>query len=264
MMHAQTLTRLVKRPVKDTYGRFSGHVIGFSLDSSGQMKGVGVELGSGSFKEFPSERVILDGESIILLPEWREKVEKLKKNTMIAQKRSEVLDDLRKEGEVPQYVYEELKAKYGGEIADLRSSFDSLTVTLKARVKEIEGRRIDVERFLGGLKVQHRAKEIDEETYTAASETTVEMMTRDEQERSEILFTLTWLTGTAKPGENQDEAPEAEVTKDPLRDEDVVSELDERSESSKESTSEDPPGISGATEISTPNHEETQPSISRT
>ncbi len=245
MMHTQTLTRLVKRPVKDTYGRFFGHVIGFSLDSSGQMKGVGVELGSGLFKEFPSERVILDGESIILLPEWREQVEKLKKNTLVAQKRSEVLDDLRNEGEVPQYVYEELKAKYGGEITELRSSFDSLTSILKARVKELEGTRMDVERFLGGLKVQFRAKEIDEETYKAASDSTVEMMTRDEQERSEILFTLTLLTGTAKPGDSQD-AGQKTVTETGAAD-DVPNVVDDPAESGKGSITDDSPGTSPTT-----------------
>ncbi len=262
MMHAQTLTRLVKRPVKDTYGRFFGHVIGFSLDSSGQMKGVGVELGSGSFKEFPTERVILDGESIILLPEWREQVEKLKKNTIVAQKRSEVLDDLRSEGEVPQYVYEELKAKYGAEITELRSSFDSITSILKTRVKELESTRMDVERFLGGLKVQFRAKEIDEETYKAASESTVEMMTRDEQERSEILFTLTWLTGTAKLGDSQDGAQGTEVVAESGAKEDAPTAIGEPAESTKGSISPDSSGGSPTRETSGSNNNQPLESIS--
>ena len=43
MMHAQALEKLVKKPVKDTYGRNLGQVIGFSLDSSGNMKALGLD-----------------------------------------------------------------------------------------------------------------------------------------------------------------------------------------------------------------------------
>ena len=86
MMHAQALDKFVKKPVKDTYGRDLGHVIGFSLDSAGNMKGLGVDHGTGSFQEYSHERIIIDGksETIILLPEWREDVDKLKKNTLTA------------------------------------------------------------------------------------------------------------------------------------------------------------------------------------
>ena len=208
MMHAQALNQMMKQQVKDTYGRFIGHVIGFSLDNVGQMKGMGVELGAGYFKEYPNDRVIMDGESIVILPEWKDQVERLKKNSAVAQKRSEVLEELRSEGEVPQYVYEELKSTYDTEINDLRSSYDSITALLQSRVKELETRRIDVERFLGGLKVQFRAKEIDDETYKIASETMVEMMKKDEQERSEILFTLTWLTGNTETDQDSSQIEE--------------------------------------------------------
>ena len=83
MMHAQALEKLVKKPVKDTYGRNLGQVIGFSLDSSGNMKALGVDHGNGQFFEYAHERIIIDGssETIILLPEWQEDVDKLKKST---------------------------------------------------------------------------------------------------------------------------------------------------------------------------------------
>ena len=104
---------------------------------------------------------------------------------------------------------------------------------------------MDVERFLGGLKVQFRAKEIDEETYKAASDSTVEMMTRDEQERSEILFTLTWLTGTAKPGNSQDAGQEA-APETGARD-DVPNVVDDHGESGNGSIKDDSPVTSPTT-----------------
>ena len=89
MMHALTLEKLVKKPVKDTYGRHLGHVIGYSLDSSGNMKGLGVDHGSSTFQEYPRERILIEGNGnhIVLLPEWKENVDKLRKNTLIVKKR---------------------------------------------------------------------------------------------------------------------------------------------------------------------------------
>ena len=128
MMHAQALEKLVKKPVKDTYGRNLGQVIGFSLDSSGNMKALGVDHGNGQFFEYAHERIIIDGssETIILLPEWQEDVDKLKKNTQIAKKRTRVLEKLRAQGEIPEHAFDDLKSSYEGEINNLKASCLSL------------------------------------------------------------------------------------------------------------------------------------------
>ena len=99
MMHAQTLEKLVKKSVKDSYGRFIGHVIGFSLDSSGNMKGLGVDHGSSTFREYPRERILIDanGENIVLLPEWKENVDKLRNNTLTVKKRTRAINELKTE-----------------------------------------------------------------------------------------------------------------------------------------------------------------------
>ena len=172
MMHAQALEKLVKKPVKDTYGRNLGQVIGFSLDSSGNMKGLGVDHGTGQFIEYPRERIIIDGssETIILLPEWQEDVDKLKKNTQIAKKRTKVLEKLRSEGEIPDHAFNDLKSSYEDEINTLKASCSTIVDKLETRINNIESSRIKTEKFLSTLKVQFHSDEIDGETFKRASQ----------------------------------------------------------------------------------------------
>ena len=196
MMHAQALEKLVKKPVKDTYGRNLGQVIGFSLDSSGNMKGLGVDHGTGQFIEYPRERIIIDGssETIILLPEWQEDVDKLKKNTQIAKKRTKVLEKLRSEGEIPDHAFVDLKSSYEDEINTLKASCSSIVDKLETRINNIESSRIKTEKFLSTLKVQFHSDEIDGETFKRASQSTMDMMEKDTIERHEISNILTWLS----------------------------------------------------------------------
>ena len=207
MMHAQTLEKLVKKPIKDSYGRFIGHVIGFSLDSSGNMKGLGVDHGSSTFQEYPQDRILIEanGENIILLPEWKENVDKLRKNTLTVKKRTKAINELKTEGEIPQHVYEELKSNCENEINSLRSSYDSTIDKLTDRISQIENSRKDAEKFLGTLKVQYRTTEINDETYKSASQSTIEMMGKDENERTEILSLLIDFNNNIKtPSHNED------------------------------------------------------------
>ena len=211
MMHAQALEKLVKKPVKDTYGRNLGQVIGFSLDSSGNMKGLGVDHGTGQFIEYPRERIIIDGssETIILLPEWQEDVDKLKKNTQIAKKRTKVLEKLRSEGEIPDHAFVDLKSSYEDEINTLKASCSSIVDKLETRINNIESSRIKTEKFLSTLKVQFHSDEIDGETFKRASQSTMDMMEKDTIERHEISNILTWLSVSDQ--KESEHVPEPEI-----------------------------------------------------
>ena len=218
MMHAQALEKLVKKPVKDTYGRNLGQVIGFSLDSSGNMKGLGVDHGTGQFIEYPRERIIIDGssETIILLPEWQEDVDKLKKNTQIAKKRTKVLEKLRSEGEIPDHAFVDLKSSYEDEINTLKASCSTIVDKLEIRINNIESSRIKTEKFLSTLKVQFHSDEIDGETFKRASQSTMDMMEKDTIERHEISNILTWLSVSDQKESEHDPEPIAVPEPEPI------------------------------------------------
>lgn len=195
MMHSQAFSNLVRKQVKDNYGRYLGNIVGFSLDNVGHMKSTAVEHAGGEFAEYPSERILIEGEYVILLPDWKEEIEKLKRDSALAQKRHASLEQLSKEGEVSPEVYAHLKEKYEAEIANLRVSFTSLTEGLRARIAALESRGIAINKFIGGLKVQYRSGEIDDQTYKTAMDSVNQLLKRDTEEHGELSAILAWLTG---------------------------------------------------------------------
>ncbi|MCS4538113.1 MAG: CdvA-like protein [Thaumarchaeota archaeon] len=207
MMHSQTLANLVRKQVKDSYGRHIGNVIGFSLDNVGHIKALAVEHTGGDFGEYTNERILFEGEYIVLLPDWKEEVERLKRDTTLAQKRASVLDNLSKEGEISSEAYEHLKMQYDAEIAALRNTYTSLTDGLKERISILEHRNAQISKFSAGLKVQYRTGESDEQTYRAAMESVNRILKSDIEEQAEISGILAWLTGSDAVAKQDQIAP---------------------------------------------------------
>lgn len=198
MMHNQALANLVRKQVKDHYGRYLGNIVGFSLDNGGHIKSVAVEQAGGDFAEYASERILIEGEYIILLPDWKDEIERLKRDSALAQKRYGSLEQLSKEGEISTEVFAHLKEKYETEITTLRSSFTNLTEGLKSRIATIEEKNTRISKFIGSLKVQYRTGEIDEQTYRTAMESISQLLKQDAEESNELTMTLTWLTGSSE------------------------------------------------------------------
>lgn len=204
MMHNQALSNLVRKQVKDHYGRYLGNIVGFSLDNGGHIKSIAVEHAGGEFAEYASGRILIEGEYVILLPDWKEEIERLKRDSALAQKRYGSLEQLSKEGEISGEVYAHFKERYEVEITTLRSSFTSLTEGLKSRIAALAEKNTRISKFIGGLKVQYRTGEIDEQTYRIAMESISQLLKRDAEESNELATTLTWLTGSSETPANQE------------------------------------------------------------
>jgi hypothetical protein len=197
-VRVETLQKLVGRPVRDIYARFSGTVVGLSFDTNGQPRSIGIDHGSGFFIEYPSNRIIFEGENIILVPSWRVDVDRLRREITAMRKRIQALEDLAREGEVVPTAYDELRNQYNGRVSELQQTYNSLTGTLQQRVEELEGRREMLARFLGNVKVQFRTGEIDESTYRVAGQYIETMLERDNKEKEDIGAILASL-GTPTP-----------------------------------------------------------------
>ena len=99
-MRAEALEKLVDRPVKDSYGRYVGFVVGFSVDTSGELKSVGVDQGNGEFTEYPSQRIVPAAEGFVLIPAWKVECDDLGKEIDGVRRRAKALQDLAREGEL--------------------------------------------------------------------------------------------------------------------------------------------------------------------
>src|SRR5579863_1129196 len=169
-MRAEALEKLVNMPVKDTYGRYVGFVVGFSVDTSGDLKSVGVDQGNGEFTEYPSQRIVSTADGFMVIPSWRVECDSLNKEVDGVRRRAKALQDLAREGEIPRNLFEEMMSKYTDEAAKIQGSYKSLAEGMVVRIGELEGQRETLDRFLVDIKVQFRAGEIDEAAYKVAAE----------------------------------------------------------------------------------------------
>ncbi|MDG6909427.1 MAG: CdvA-like protein [Nitrososphaerota archaeon] len=206
-MRAEALEKLVNRPVKDTYGRYVGFVVGFSVDTSGELKSVGVDQGNGEFTEYPSGRVASTSDGFVVIPEWKLECESLGKEIDGVKRRAKALQDLAREGEVPRSLYEDMMSKYSDEASKIQGSYKSLAESMVVRIGELEGQKESLDRFLVEVKVQFRAGEIDEAAFKVASESCQAMQTRNSQEMAELSKMLKAISEPLNTGQ----APQQQV-----------------------------------------------------
>ncbi len=185
-MRAEALEKLVDRPVKDTYGRYVGFVVGFSVDTSGDLKSVGVDQGNGEFTEYPSERIVSTADGFVLIPAWKVECDALGKDIDGVRRRAKALQELAKEGEIPRTMFDEMMAKYQDEAGKIQGHYKSLAEGMVVRIGELEGQRETLDRFLVNVKVQFRAGEVDEAAYKVAVECCQSMQKRNQQEMEDL------------------------------------------------------------------------------
>ena len=185
-MRAEALEKLVNKPVKDTYGRYVGFVIGFSVDTSGDLKSVGVDTGNGEFTEFPNERIVSTAEGFVVIPSWKVECDSLGKEMEGVRRRAKALQELAREGEVPRTLFDDMMGKFQEEAAKIQGSYKSLAESMEVRIGELEGQKESLDKFLVDVKVQFRAGEIDEAAFKVAAESCQAMQTRNSQEMAEL------------------------------------------------------------------------------
>ncbi len=188
------MEKLVSRPVKDTYGRYVGFVVGFSVDTSGELRSIGLDQGNGVFTEYPSNRLVSAPDGFIVIPGWKVECESLGKEIEAVKKRARALQELAREGEVPRPVFEEMMAKYNQEAEKIAESYKTLAEEMVVRTQELDLQKESLDRFLVNVKVQYRAGEIDEGAFKVASESCLAMQKRNAQEREELVKLLKFVT----------------------------------------------------------------------
>jgi len=185
-MRAEALEKLVNKPVKDTYGRYVGFVVGFSVDTSGDLKSVGVDTGNGEFTEFPNERIVSTAEGFVVIPSWKVECDSLGKEMEGVRRRAKALQELAHEGEVPRTLFDDMMGRFQEEASKIQGSYKSLAESMVVRIGELEGQKESLDKFLVDVKVQFRAGEIDEAAFKVAAESCQAMQTRNSQEMAEL------------------------------------------------------------------------------
>ena len=220
-MRAEALEKLVDRPVKDSYGRYVGFVVGFSVDTSGELKSVGVDQGNGEFSEYPNNRIVSTADGFVLIPAWKVECDSLGKEIDGVKRRAKALQDLAREGEIPRSLYEEMMTKYQDEASKVQGSYKSLAEGMVVRVGELEGQRESLDRFLVNIKVQFRAGEIDEAAFKVAADSCQAMQKRNTQEMEDLGKMLKSVTEPLNTQQQQQapqqQQPQKQVAQPPVQ-----------------------------------------------
>lgn len=185
-MRAEAMEKLVSKPVKDVYGRYVGFVVGFSVDTSGDLTSIGVDQGNGIFNEYSSARLVSAPEGFVVIPSWKVDCDSLGREIDGVRRRAKALQELAHDGEVPNALFEEMMGKYSEEAEKIRDGYKTLGEEMLVRTQELDLQKESLDRFLVNVKVQFRAGEIDETAYKVASECCQAMQEKNSQERQEL------------------------------------------------------------------------------
>lgn len=193
-MREQVLQKVVSRDVKDIYGRQAGSVVGYTVDASGGFRSMGIDHGGGLFIEYPADQLIFDDDALVLAPRWRTEVEKLAKLRGTVQRRVQALEQLRVEGEIPQHVYDHMKAQLDEDLVRLQASYGPLKEALEKRSGEMTRKRAQIEKFIASIMVHHRSGEIDDASFESSKAAVAEMLAQDDREQADLRKALQLLS----------------------------------------------------------------------
>ncbi|MBS7643127.1 CdvA-like protein [Candidatus Bathyarchaeota archaeon] len=166
--HTELLRKFLGKPVLDIYERNIGTVLALTLNDKGEINVLGVEHSTGNFALYGTNQILLQGDTIILIPPWKVAAETLQKNLLLAQKRFQAIEELHRTNKITQHSYETLHKKYQVILTKLEQVSRITIDRLKTYAIELEDRIHQLERFLATIEIQHFTGEIDEDAYQLA------------------------------------------------------------------------------------------------
>jgi hypothetical protein len=203
-MQSSEAAGFLGKPVEDLYGRHVGAIVGFSLKTNGDVDSVGVDLGSGSFAEVKSNRLLLHEQALIVVPMWKADVMRITGETGVLSKRISALQELAKDsqegGSASQAQYDQLRAQYETRLAKVQESSDRLLQEMKGRMEEIDRADEAMAKFLVNVNIQFRSGEISEASFGLIRDQCATMKARNAKEREELT------TAHAMVGQKENEA----------------------------------------------------------
>lgn len=187
MRPAEAVAQLGK-PLEDLYGRHVGLVVGFTLRTDGDVDSLGVDFGSGRFREVTSARLIVYDRTLVVVPEWKAEMMRIADETGVLRKRLLALREMGKDetGPAAMLRYDQLQTQYRSRLAKLQESRERLLQDISARMEEIDQQAHALERFMISVNVQFRSGEMGEASFAEATQRCGSMRAKDSRELEEL------------------------------------------------------------------------------
>ncbi|QIW24129.1 cell division protein [Sulfolobus sp. S-194] len=193
------LTKFIGQKVKDVYGRDVGSIIHVYTEIDGTITGIEISYGN-SFVTVSPESVKMDGDNIVLLPEWKTEAIKILGYMEKIRRRQKALEELYSKQEIPKSMYDDMKRKLDSELLKLREEHAKLKSKLKNRLNEIEDQLAQIDKATISLKMSYISGELPETSYKNSMEILRQSKESYTLERDDIKKILDKLDGLDKEG----------------------------------------------------------------
>jgi len=166
----EDIGKYLGKTMEDSMGRPTGKLVGLTADVKDEVKAIQVAQSNGEVDQYPIEFVrLIDGHPV-LLQTWRVEAEELRREHDIISRRNQALDLLFKEGDIDQIEYNQQRSTFEDLIKEIDQKRDTIVDTLKQVEEKLEQQIRDLQAALTNNKMLYTASEIDQETYTAVTD----------------------------------------------------------------------------------------------
>ena len=193
----EVLTKFIGQKIKDIYGRDVGVLLHVYTEIDGTVTGVEIAKGD-EIRTYSPENFKLDGDSLVLIPEWKSDAYKILGYIDKIRRRQKALEELYSKNEIPKSMYDDMKRKLDAELLKIREEQGKLKTKLKDRLNKIEDQLAQIDKATIALKMSYISGELPETAYKSSIE--ILRMSKESytMERDDIKKTLDKLDGLDK------------------------------------------------------------------
>ncbi len=177
---------IIGKPVRDMYGTDIGKILGTFTDIDGSIQTVGVDCGSEGLKQISFEQLVLQGEVVIYIPNWRLEAQKVLREKGLTLRRLKALMTIVSENDEMKSDAELIHETYKSKLMNLDDAEAKIKTQLVTRMDELDNQAKAVKIILFDAKVQFKSEEISEFTFESIQKHCNNLLERLSHEKNEI------------------------------------------------------------------------------
>ena len=177
---------IIGKPVKDMYGTTIGNVLGTLTHIDGCIQTVGVDCGSEGLKQIPFVQLVLQGEVVIYIPNWRLEAQKILREKGLTLRRLKALMTIVSENDEMKSDAELIHETYKSKLMNLDDAEAKIKTHLLTRLDELDNQAKTVKIILFDARVQFKSEEISELTFESIQKHCNNLLERLSHEKNEV------------------------------------------------------------------------------
>ncbi|MFQ6064707.1 MAG: CdvA-like protein [Candidatus Bathyarchaeia archaeon] len=176
----------IGKPVRDEYGRHVGRIASFMVKPNGQIDGVFVQHGDGEFLRYPSDQFKINGESLVVVPPIKLRVNALCNEIPLIWRKDQALSALSKKKKFPSDLFEILHKNFEGALDQLKKDAQATLDTIDEQIAKCERQIKDLHSALINLEIEREIGRINDKAYQTAMGIIQQGLKQANEEKSDL------------------------------------------------------------------------------